>query len=299
MGRSSAIGYSTGSRIVVTGAAGQLGSRLTAQAIGEGRDVLALTSAQWDITDAAAAERIVEPGDVVVNCAAYTDVDGAESDESVAYAVNAAGPASIARACARVGARMVHISTDYVFSGDFAGSEPRPYEPDDEASPLSVYGHSKLAGERAVLAALPQATVVRTAWVYTGGDGGDFVATMRRLAGGDRTVTVVDDQTGSPTYVADLAGALLQVSDGRVHGRVLHVANDGAVTRYQQARAVFELVGADPQRVRPVRTDTQPRPARRPPYSVLSSRQSVQAGLTRLRPWRDALAVALEAEPRP
>ncbi len=289
----------TPARIVITGAAGQLGTRLTADAAGEGRDVLALTSAQWDITDAAAAEQIVVNGDVVINCAAYTNVDGAESDEPAAYAVNTAGPANIARACARAGAQMVHISTDYVFSGDFTGSAPRPYEPGDEPSPLSVYGRTKLAGELAVLATLPQAVVVRTAWVYTGGSGGDFVATMRRLAAGDSTVTVVDDQTGSPTYLADLSAALLQVADGRVRGRMLHIANDGAVTRHQQASAVFELVGADPQRVRPVSSETQRRPARRPPYSALSSRQSVQAGLTPLRPWRDALAVALGVASRP
>ncbi len=283
------------SRIVITGAGGQLGTWLATQAVAKGREVLALTSAQWDVTDAVAAERIVESGDVVINCAAYTNVDGAESDERTADAVNTAGPANIARACARAGAQLIHISTDYVFSGEFAGSAPRPYEPDDEPSPLSVYGRTKLAGEQAVRAALPEAVVVRTAWVYTGGSGGDFVAVMRRLAAGDGTAGVVDDQTGSPTYVADLATALLQVADARVRGRLLHLANDGAVSRYLQARAVFELVGADPQRVHPVSSETQRRPARRPPYSALSDRQSVRAGLTPLRPWRDALAVALGA----
>ena len=205
-------------RIVITGAGGQLGSCLAAQAARQGRDVLALTSSQWDITDPGAAERIVQSGDVVVNCAAYTNVDAAESDESTAYAVNAAGPEHIARACARAGAQLIHVSTDYVFSGDFGAAGPRPYEPSDETGPLGVYGRSKLAGELAVLAALPEAIVVRTAWVYTGGTGKDFVAVMRRLAAGDGPVDVVDDQTGSPTYVADLAAALLQVADGRVPG---------------------------------------------------------------------------------
>jgi dTDP-4-dehydrorhamnose reductase len=259
--------------------------------------VFALTSSQWDITDPEAAEQIVEPGDVVVNCAAYTNVDGAESDEPSAYAVNAAGPENIARACARAGARMIHISTDYVFSGDFGGSAPRPYEPDDDVEPLSVYGRTKLSGERAVLAALPEAVVVRTAWVYTGGTGNDFVATMRRLAAGDGIIEVVDDQVGSPTYVADLVPALLQVVDGQVHPpkRVVHAANAGAVSRFGQARAVFEDVGADPARVRPVSTEQRPRPAPRPPYSALSSRQSEQAGLSPLRRWRDALGAALRA----
>jgi dTDP-4-dehydrorhamnose reductase len=286
------------SRIVITGAGGQVGRFLAAEAARQGREVLALTSSQWDISDPAAARRIVESGDVVVNCAAYTNVDAAESDEPTAHAVNVTGPEYIARACARAGAQLIHISTDYVFSGDFGGSAPRPYEPGDETGPLSVYGRTKLAGELVVLATLPDATVVRTAWVYTGGTGKDFVATMRRLAAGDGTVEVVDDQTGSPTYVADLAVALLEVADGRVDaspGRIVHAANEGAVTRFQQARAVFEELGADPQRVRPVGSGQKPRPAPRPHYSALSCRPSVQAGLSPLRPWRDALAAALAA----
>jgi dTDP-4-dehydrorhamnose reductase len=286
-------------RIVITGAGGQVGKVLTAEAIRQGRDVLALTSSQWDITDRQLAGQIVQPGDVVINCAAYTNVDAAESDQARAYAVNAAGPEYIAQACAAAGARLVHISTDYVFSGDFGDGAPRPYELSDETRPLSVYGQTKLSGEQAVLAALPQAVVVRTAWVYTGGSGKDFVATMRRLAAGDRVIEVVDDQIGSPTYVADLVPALLEVADGRVHARmgVVHAANGGEVTRFRQARAVFEAVGADPERVLPVGSDHNPRPARRPPYSALSGRQSQDAGLSPLRPWRTALDAALADAP--
>ena len=285
-------------RLVITGAGGQLGGCLAALATDRGRGVLALTSSQWDITDPGAAERIIASGDVVVNCAAYTDVDGAESDEAGAHAVNAAGPEYVARACARAGARLIHVSTDYVFSGDFGDGEPRPYEPGDEADPRGVYARSKLAGERAVLAALPEASqgiVVRTAWVYTGGTGKDFVAVMRRLAAGHGPVDVVDDQTGSPTYVADLAAALLQVADNRVPGPILHAANGGEVSRFGQARAVFEECGADPARVRPVSTARFPRPAPRPAYSALGGRQSTAAGLAPLRPWRDALVAALAA----
>ncbi|HUE33272.1 MAG TPA: dTDP-4-dehydrorhamnose reductase [Mycobacterium sp.] len=286
-------------RILITGAGGQLGSCLAALAADKGRDVLALNSSQWDITDPAAAERIVKSGDVVLNCAAYTDVDGAESDQAAAYAVNAAGPEHIARACARAGARLIHVSTDFVFNGDFGsdatGAAPRPYEPSDETAPQGVYARSKLAGERAALAALPEAVVVRTAWVYTGGTGNDFVAVMRRLADKDGPVDVVDDQTGSPTYVGDLAGALLQVADDRVPGPVLHAANQGAVSRFELARAVFEECGADPARVRPVSTAHFPRPAPRPSYSALSSRQSAAAGLRPLRHWRAALIAALAA----
>ena len=162
-----------------------------------------------------------------------------------------------------------------------------------------MYARSKLAGERAVLAALPEAVVVRTAWVYTGGTGTDFVAVMRRLAAGDGPVDVVDDQTGSPTYVADLAAALLQVADDRVPGPVLHAANGGEVSRFGQARAVFEECGADPARVRPVSTAQFPRPAPRPAYSALGGRQSAAAGLAPLRPWRAALVAALAASLSP
>jgi dTDP-4-dehydrorhamnose reductase len=284
-------------RLVISGAGGQLGTSLTALAADRGRDVLALTSSQWDITDPAAAERIIRGGDVVINCAAYTNVDAAESDEERAYAVNATGPEHIARACARAGARLIHVSTDYMFTGDPPEGGPRPYEPSDKTDARGVYALSKLAGEDAVLAALPDAVVVRTAWLYTGGTGKDFVAVMRRLAAGDGPVTVVDDQVGSPTYVADLAVALLQVADDGVPGPILHAANEGAVSRFEQARAVFAECGADPDRVQPVKTDEFPRPAPRPSYSALGSRESAAAGLTPLRPWRPALVAALAASP--
>lgn len=294
---------------MISGAGGQVGAFLAGEAARRGSDVLALTSAQFDITDPVAAGRIIEGGDVVINCAAYTNVDAAESDEAAALAVNVAGPQALAQTCARSGARLIHLSTDYVFSGGFSGvfsggfsggfsgsvggSQTRPYEPGDETGPLSVYGRTKLAGELAARAALPATTVVRTAWVYTGGTGTDFVATMRRLAAGDGSVDVVDDQIGSPTYVADLAGALLQVAEGRIRERIVHAANVGAVSRFDQARAVFEDLGADPRRVRPVSSRDQHRPAPRPRYSALSGRRSAEAGLTPLRPWRDALAEAL------
>jgi dTDP-4-dehydrorhamnose reductase len=156
-----------------------------------------------------------------------------------------------------------------------------------------VYGRTTLAGELAVLAAMPDAHIVRSAWIYQGGDGADFAAVMRRSAAGDGTVDVVADQIGSPTYVGDLVGALLEIADGSIREPVLHAANEGEASRFDQARAVFEAVGADPARVRPVGSDRHPRPAPRPPYSALSGRKSAAAGLTPLRPWRDALADAL------
>ncbi|TPG34539.1 dTDP-4-dehydrorhamnose reductase [Mycolicibacterium hodleri] len=284
-------------RLVITGAGGLVGRRLSAEARRRGYDVLALTSAECDVTDPAAPERHFASGDVVINCAAYTRVDDAEADEGGARAVNAAGAENVAHACARAGTELIHVSTDYVFSGDFEGGQPRPYEIDDVPNPTSVYGRTKLEGEFEVLSAMPSAHIVRTAWIFSGGTpdgaGSDFVATMRRLAAGDGFVDVVADQLGSPTYVGDLVGALLQVAGGSIEETVLHAANQGVTSRFEQARAVFDLVGADPERVRPVATDHHPRPAPRPPYSALASQRSEEAGLTPLRPWRDALAAAM------
>lgn len=256
--------------------------------------MLALTSADCDIADADTIGRFVESGDVVINCAAYTQVDAAETDQARAHAVNAVGPGNIAAVCAQVGARLVHISTDYVFGA--SRDRCTPYEIDDVTGPVNVYGHTKLAGEHAVLAAKPDAHVVRTAWVYRGGDGKDFVATMRRLAAGDGPVEVVADQIGSPTYTGDLVTALLQIADGGVRPGVLHAANAGPASRFELARQTFAAVGADPERVRPVGSDRYPRPAPRPAYTVLSGLRSAEAGLAPLRDWRKALLTAVEKE---
>ena len=281
--------------MVITGAGGQVGRFLAAQAARQGYGVCALTHREFDITDPAAAVAHVRADDVVVNCAAFTNVDAAEADPDAAYAINAAGPGHIARACAAAGARLIHISTDYVFNGVVGGQQHQPYEITDPVGPLSVYGRSKLDGELAVHAELPGAHVVRTSWVYTGGSGTDFVAVMRRLAAGEKTIEVVDDQTGSPTYVKDLVAALLEVAAGRITAPVLHAANAGAASRFEQARAVFTDLGADPERVRPVGTAAVTRPAHRPVLSALSMTGSAQAGLTPLRPWREALAEAVAA----
>ena len=249
----------------------------------------ALTHQRLDITDPAAAERFIAEGDLVVNCAAIAGVDTAEADPDTAYAVNTGGPETVAQACARVGAQLIHLSTDYVFDG----RQRHPYEVGDEAAPLGDYGRTKLAGELAVLAAMPDAHIVRTSWVYTGGGGDDVVVVLRRLAATDRTVDAVDDQTGSPTYVKDLVDALFEIGEGYIREPVLHVANEGACTRYEQAVAVFEELGADPQRVRPVSAAQTARRAPRPAYSALSMAMSVRAGVSPLRPWRAALADAL------
>jgi dTDP-4-dehydrorhamnose reductase len=281
--------------MVITGAAGQVGGFLAIAAAQRGYDAVALARKDLDITDREAVERHVAGADVVVNCAAFTNVDDAEARPDDAHAINAVGPGNLARACRGAGARLIHISTDYVFSGDFGGQPPRPYDISDPVGPLSVYGRSKLDGELAVHAELPDAYVVRTSWVYTGdsGHGSDFVAVMRRQAAGTGTIDVVADQTGSPTYVKDLVAALLTIATGAVRSPILHVANAGSASRFDQARAVFSALGADPERVRPVATAAFPRPARRPVFSALSMEGSVRAGLSAVRPWREALNTAL------
>jgi dTDP-4-dehydrorhamnose reductase len=276
-------------RIVITGAGGQVGRFLAGEAARRGFEVSALTHRQCDIADPGAVERFIAEGDLVVNCAAIANVDAAEADPDTAYAVNTTGPENVAHACARVGAPLIHLSTDYVFDG----RQRHPYEVGDTAAPLGMYGRTKLAGELAVLAAMPDGHIVRTSWVYTGADGGDVVANLRRLAATDRTVDAVDDQTGSATYVKDLVDALFEIGRGQIREPVLHVANEGACTRFDQARAVFEELGADPARVRPVSAAQSARRAPRPVYSALSTALSVRAGLSPMRPWRAALAEAL------
>ncbi len=290
--------------LLITGAKGQLGCELVAAAAAAGTPARALDSTALDITDPAAVESVLtrfarwshEVGTrtddvtgraVVINAAAYTAVDAAESDPETAYAVNAAGPGHLARAAAGLGLGLVHVSTDYVFPGDATV----PYEIDDPTGPAGVYGASKLQGERAVLDALPEAHVVRTAWVW-GATGTNFVKTMIRLCQERPTVSVVDDQRGTPTYAADLAAGLLQLAGADLDGGVLHATNSGVATWFEFARAIFTEIGADPERVGATSSAEFVRPAPRPAYSVLSNAAWVKAGLTELRPWRSALAAA-------
>jgi len=284
-------------RWLVTGAHGQLGSDLrrvlTDAGVGPER-LLALGSDQLDITSSASVQAVFadfEP-QLVVNAAAYTAVDDAETDEERAFAVNAAGPALLAAAAARTGARLLQVSTDYVFAGEASQPYPAHAEPD----PRSAYGRTKLAGELAVRELAPEhGYIVRTAWVY-GATGSNFVKTMARLEQARDTIEVVDDQRGSPTWSADLARGLVQLAGGAAGPGVYHCTGSGETSWYGLARAVFEELGADPERVRPTTTDKFPRPAPRPAYSVLSDESWRAAGLTAMPHWRAALRHAFAAD---
>lgn len=289
---------------LVTGMGGQLSTDVVAQCqpLAEVPFCRGLTVDDLDITDGAAVRETVQAWArvvradspqhrlVVLNAAAHTAVDRAESEEDLAYAVNATAPALLARTCGEVGAQLVHVSTDYVFPGDRVGGPP--YEVDDQTGPRSAYGRTKLAGEQAVRALLPDASwVVRTSWVW-GTHGANFVKTMARLERERETVTVVDDQTGSPTWSRDLARGLFALVRENVAPGTYHCTNSGETTWCGFARAVFEELGADPSRVHGIPTSDYPTPAVRPAYSVLSHRSWAQAGLPDMPHWRDALAEA-------
>jgi dTDP-4-dehydrorhamnose reductase len=279
-------------RWLVTGAGGQLGGDVEDVLRAYAEDVVALGRADLDITDRDAVEEHIVGGRpaIVINCAAYTDVDGAENDEDSAYAVNAHGPALVAEACAKAGAKLVHVSTDYVFAGDASA----PYPETERPAPRTAYGRSKAAGEQAVLTAGAHAHVVRTAWLY-GAYGPNFVKTMARLAADRETLEVVDDQIGAPTWSLHLARGVVALAASDQPGGVWHCTSTGEASWYVFARAIFAELGLDPARVQPTTTDKFPRPAPRPAYSVLGGRKWRRAGLPQMPHWRDALHEAFEA----
>ena len=255
------------------------------------RDVTGIDRPDIDITSAASVDAVVHGYDVVVNCAAYTAVDEAESHEGEAFLVNAVGPATVARACARTGARLVHISTDYVFAGD----ADVPYREDALPAPRSAYGRTKAAGEWAVRSELPQnSLILRTAWLY-GAHGPNFIRTMMNLESQRETLSVVDDQRGQPTWSADVAARLVEAVDLDIPAGTYHATSSGETTWFGLTRRIFELLGADPERVQPTTTDAFPRPAPRPAYSVLGHDRWADVELPPLRDWCDALDAAWPA----
>lgn len=280
-----------GLKVLVTGAGGMLGQAVMAELgrraqAAEGRfQAVGCIRRELDICDLEAVRRVlgaVRP-DVVVNCAAYTDVDGAESHPDEAYRVNAVGARNLAVACLDAGAALVHISTDYVFDG----AKAEPYGVYDHPAPLSVYGASKLWGEESVREVLARHYIVRTSWLF-GPGGRNFVDTMLRLASQGGPLRVVDDQHGSPTYTVDLACAICDLILTGCYG-TYHVTNQGVTTWYGLARKVFEVAGLQPG-VTPVAASEFPRTAKRPRNSAMDPFPLKETIGWLLPPWGDAVA---------
>jgi dTDP-4-dehydrorhamnose reductase len=286
-------------RILILGSSGQVASALRTRLPEAGHEVVALGRSSLDLSDPAAARTAVLEcaPDVVINAAAYTAVDRAESDETAARALNADGPAAASAAAAQLSAPFIHFSTDYVFDG----SKGAPYVEDDPPCPLGIYGETKLAGERSIAEANPRHVILRTAWVCSPG-GANFLRTMLRLAAERDAVAVVDDQKGRPTFARDLAGAVTAIVerlDSRPHAEaygVFHAASQGDTTWCGFARAIMEgsaARGGPAARVQAITTAEFPTPARRPADSRLATDKLAAIYGIRLPHWRDALEACL------
>ena len=272
--------------ILITGATGMLGSALTALCADSGECWSALPEANLDITDEPAVRSALsrfaaDGGRVVINAAAYTDVERAEDDEARAFAVNDAGAANVAAAAKQESLELVHVSTDFVFDGRKDGA----YVEDDEPNPLSAYGRSKLAGERSVLQACPDALLVRTAWVY-GPGGTNFPSKILSLARDREELQVVDDEVGSPTSTVDLARGIIELCRRGATG-VYHLAGSGRCSRYEMAEEIVQAAGLATRLV-PVSGDVFPTKAVRPRNSVLSIEKARRLGVD-MPPWRESL----------
>jgi dTDP-4-dehydrorhamnose reductase len=280
-------------RLLIIGANGMLAHDVRRVAE-HGHELVLVDLPELDITDESAVDVFFERErpEASVNCAAWTDVDGAETERALVHAVNADGAGNLARAAAKLGTPLLHLSTDYVFDGapplDGAG-RPRPYLESDPTGPRSVYGATKLEGERQVLDASAEHTVVRTSWLY-GVDGRNFVDTMLRLAGEREAVQVVDDQIGCPTWSGHLAPALLGLLERQVRGLV-HLAGAGEVSWNGFAREIFRQAEVRCE-VQAIATADMPRPAPRPAWSALESERAEVLGMP---PWQDGLAGYLAA----
>jgi dTDP-4-dehydrorhamnose reductase len=285
-------------RVLVFGAGGQVGRELVVGTAGRSDvDVVGCDRGAVDVTDAGSvgAALMQHRPDVVIDCAAWTDVDGCELDPERAHRVNEHGAGIVAEVSAAADVRVVHLSTDFVFGDPApmgADGDRRGWLEDDAVAPLNVYGASKAAGDAAVLGASDQHVVVRTSWVC-GVYGGNFVRTMLRVGRGGGMVTVVDDQWGSPTFTADLAPALLAVAASDLAGTV-HRTNQGACSWFDLAAATFEEAGLDVD-LRRQPSSALDRPAARPAWSVLADERASAYGLAQLRPWRDGLAGLVHA----
>lgn len=274
----------TGFTIAVTGAGGQLGQELT-RLFMENVRVVGLNRDELDITDPAQCEKVIAAikPNAIIHAAAYTAVDRAESDPDGAYLVNVDGTRNVALAAEAVGAKLCYVSTDYVFDG--LGTSP--YGEADPTGPQSVYGKTKLEGERQAKSLCSKTFIVRTSWVY-GRYGNNFVRTMRQLAQKNAVLKVVNDQTGSPTYTNDLAELLVKLTKTKHYG-TYHATNSGQCTWYEFAEAIFKEAGLTEVSLLPCTTAEFPRPAPRPSYSVLGQQALANIGLQPMRHWREAL----------
>jgi len=270
----------------VLGHAGMLGQDLMLGL--SNRDVQGFDRAEFDITDLESVRSVLSDFDVVINCAAWTAVDDAEVNEAAAMAINGTGPANVSRVCAELGSKLVHISTDYVFSGD----AKIPYSETEITKPKSAYGRTKLAGELAVRENLPNDHyIVRTAWLY-GQYGPNFIKTMINLEKTKDSISVVDDQIGQPTWTKDLTTQIISMIDAKAPSGTYHATSSGQTSWFGLTQRIFELLGADPKRVLPTDTAAFPRPAPRPAYSVLGHENWSKVGLNPIRGWNEALTEA-------
>lgn len=272
-------------KVLVTGVKGQLGYDVVRELQKRGHEAVGVDIDEMDITDAAAVERVmteVQP-DAVIHCSAYTAVDRAEEDIEICRRVNVDGTENIAQICKKLNCKMLYLSTDYIFSGD----GERPWEPDDEASPLNAYGQSKYDGELVLKKYVEKYFIVRISWVF-GINGNNFIKTMLRLGRENGAVKVVDDQIGSPTYTYDLARLLVDMIESDRYG-AYHATNEGICSWYEFAKEIFRAAGMDNVSVTPVKSGEFPVKAKRPKNSRMSKEKLVANGFSLLPAWQDAV----------
>lgn len=274
-------------RWVIVGASGMLGHDFMERVRHGGHEAIGLDLPEIDITDEASVERAIESADVIANVAAYTNVDAAEDDEATAFMVNAVGPQILARHAKKLGARLIHISTDYVFDGEVS----EPYAEDGIIAPKGAYGRTKAAGEWAVRANTDDYLIVRTAWLY-GKHGKSFPATMKALSQTREALSVVTDEVGQPTWTVDLADLLVRLVEADAPAGTYHGTSSGQTSWWEFARLIMETIGKDPDIVHETTAAAFQRPAPRPHYSVLGHETLESIGIAPIGDWAERWRVA-------